>query len=709
MFKEFNLDNFKESKNVLEEKIEKSRAGINELIKIENKTYNNFAKPYQEIAEELNEFITPIFHIDSVKNSEQTQKVHEECLPLISNYETELSQNEYVYSALKDIQYNHSSEVSIIQDKYSLGDEDIGKLLDFMSCSPQDSSYNTGVFDVNNKYTFNDIQYNASRLLNATQYKVVENENRDFKLGGCGLDLDKKSRLKDINLKLSELSHKFSQNLLDSTNAFEMIIDDFEDVREIPQSDLELAKFEQDGKTKYKFTLQMPSYIAYVTYGSSRERREEIYKAYCTRAPQNGQIINEILQLKFERSNILGFDNYAQYSISTKMAKNENDVVSFLEELALKGKDGARKELEEVQKLAFSMDELKDCQNYDLAYYSEKLKKEKYDIDAEFYRPYFEQNSVLSGFFDFLYKIFNIEFVEKEVDAWDDKVKVYDILENNKTISRIYIDLESRKDKRGGAWMNNWHTHHINVEGKELLPTAYIVCNFPPSTSTNPSLLRHDDVVTLFHEMGHALHHLLSKVSEPFVSGISGVAWDVVEFPSQFLEYFAYDKEVLKLFAKHHETGEVLSDTAINRLIKAKNFQSSLALVRQVEFALFDFKLYQKLYETQDDVQNLIDEVREQVSVIKPPKYNKFQNGFAHIFSGGYSAGYYSYKWAEVLSADAFYLFLDTNVFNKDLALKYKNLILGKGGSVDMDKLFFDLTNRNPSVDSLLKIDGIIS
>jgi len=709
MFKKFNLDNFEESKNVLEEKIEKSRAAINELIEIENKTYNNFAKPYQEIAEELNEFITPIFHIDSVKNSEQTQKVHEECLPLISNYETELSQNEYVYSALKDIQYNHSSEVSNIQNKYSLSDEDMGKLLDFMSNNSIDTASKAGVYHVNSKYTFNDIQYNDKRLLNTTQYKVVENENRDFKLGGCGLDDDKKSRLKEINLKLSELSHKFSQNLLDSTNAFEMIIDDFEDVREIPQSDLELAKFDHDGNTKYKFTLQMPSYIAYVTYGSSRERREEIYKAYCTRAPKNADIINEILKLKFERSNILGFDNYAQYSISTKMAKNENDVVSFLEELALKGKDGARKELEEVQKLAFTLDELKDCQNYDLAYYSEKLKKEKYEIDAEFYRPYFEQNSVLNGFFDFLYKLFNIKFVEKEVDAWDDKVKVYDILENNQTISRIYIDLESRKDKRGGAWMNNWHTHYINSNGLELLPTAYIVCNFPPSTSTNPSLLRHDDVVTLFHEMGHALHHLLSKVSEPFVSGISGVAWDVVEFPSQFLEYFAYDKEVLKLFAKHHETGEVLGDTAIDRLIKAKNFQSSLALVRQVEFALFDFKLYQKLYETQDDVQKLIDEVREQVSVIKPPKYNKFQNGFAHIFSGGYSAGYYSYKWAEVLSADAFYLFLDSNVFNKDLALKYKNLILGKGGSVDMDKLFYELTNRNPSVDSLLKIDGIIS
>jgi len=709
MFKEFNLDNFEESKNVLESKIQKSRAAILSLIEIEDKTYKNFARPYQEIAEELNEFITPIFHIDSVKNTKETQKVHEECLPLISNYETELSQNEDVYTALKDIQYNHNTELKLIQDKYTLNNEELLYIMNTMDeNTAKNSTYNHD-YTVNGKYSFNDIQYNAKRLLSSTQIKVVENENRDFKLGGCGLDTDKKTRLKEINLKLSELSHKFSQNLLDSTNAFEMIIDNFEDVKEIPKSDLDSAKFEEDGKTKYKFTLQMPSYIAYVTYGSSRARREEMYKAYCTRAPQNSDIITDILKLKHERSRILGFDNYAQYSLSTKMAKTEQDVVSFLEELAIKGKAGASKELDEVKKLAFSLDKIEDCQNYDLAYYSEKLKKEKYDIDAEFYRPYFEQDSVLGGFFDFLYKIFNIKFVEQEVNAWDDKVKVFDIFEDGKTIARIYIDLESRKDKRGGAWMNNWHTHYENSNAEELLPTAYIVCNFPPSSSNNPSLLRHDDVVTLFHEMGHALHHLLSKVKEPFVSGISGVAWDVVEFPSQFLEYFAYDKEVLKLFAKHHKTSEVLSDAAIDRLIKAKNFQSSLALVRQVEFALFDFKLYQKPHETPDDVQKLIDTVRDQVSVIKPPKYNKFQNGFAHIFSGGYSAGYYSYKWAEVLSADAFYLFLDTDVFNKDLALKYKELILGKGGSVDMDKLFFDLTNRNPSVDSLLKIDGIIS
>ncbi len=276
-------------------------------------------------------------------------------------------------------------------------------------------------------------------------------------------------------------------------------------------------------------------------------------------------------------------------------------------------------------------------------------------------------------------------------------------------MARIFIDLESRTDKRGGAWMNNWHTHYFDSNDQEQLPTAYIVCNFPPSKDDTPSLLRHSDVVTLFHEMGHALHHLLSKVVEPFISGISGVAWDVVEFPSQFLEYFAYDKDVLKLFAKHYTTGEVLDDEAIEKLIKAKNFQSSLSLVRQVEFALFDFRLYQKLYNNGEEVQNLLDDVRKEVAVLTPPKYNKFQNGFAHIFSGGYSAGYYSYKWAEVLSADAFYLLLDSNVFNKELSLKYKELILGKGGSVDMDKLFYKLANRNPSVDSLLKIDGIIS
>lgn len=655
MFKEFNLDNLENSKELLENFLDENRKKIDELLNIENKTYKNFVLPFQEIGESINDFLTPIFHIDSVKNSEITTKVYEECIPVISKYETEISQNDEFYYAFKDIQSKEKS------------------------------------------------------TLNNIQNKVLENEIRDFKLSGCHLENNKKKRLEEINLKLSELSHKFSQNLLSATKSFEMIIEDFEDVKEIPASDLDLAKFEEEGITKYKFTLQMPSYLAYITYGTSREKREEIYKAYCTRAPQNGKIIEEILALKDEKVKILGFENYAQYSLATKMASKEEDVVSFLEELGKKAKVKAKEELNEIKELA-SKDGITDFRSSDVSYYSEKLKKAQYDLDEEYYRPYFEQQSVLNGFFDFLHQMFNIKFTKANTPAWDEKVKVYDLSEDDKVVARIYIDLESRSDKKGGAWMNNWHTYHKNSNGEINLPTAYIVGNFPPSAAETPSLLRHNDVVTLFHEMGHALHHLLSKIEEPFVSGISGVAWDTVEFPSQFLEYFSYDKEVLKLFAKHYQTGEVLDDEAIDKIIKAKNFQSSMATVRQVEFALFDFKVHQKLYKTEDEVQEILNSVRNEFSVMTPPSYNKFQNGFSHIFSGGYAAGYYSYKWAEVLSADAFYMFLDSgNIFNKELGIKYRDTILSKGGSYDMDKLFFDFAQREPSVDSLLKIDGIIS
>lgn len=655
MFKEFNLEKLTDSKVLLEKLLEQSKNEILELMEIKEKTYENFVMPYEEIGESINDFITPIFHIDSVKNSQTTGKVYEECLPIISKYETWISQNDNIYKALKDIQSK-------------------------------------------SKTSLNDIQI-----------KVLENEIRDFVLSGCHLDDDKKKRLEDINLTLSELSHKFSQNLLDATNEYEMIIENEDDIKEIPISDLELARFEEEGIIKYKFTLQIPSYMAYITYGTSREKREELYKAYCTKAPQNGEIIEQILKLKNEKVKILGFSSYSEYSLQTKMASKEEEVISFLEELGHKGKAKAIEELEEIKQLA-SKDGIKDFRSSDMAYYSEKLKKAKYDLDEEYYRPYFEQESVLNGFFDFLHQMFDIKFVQTDAKAWDEKVRVYNLLTNGKEIARIYIDLEARKDKRGGAWMNNWHSHYIDSKGQIHLPTAFIVCNFPQSTETTPSLLRHSDVVTLFHEMGHALHHLVSDIKDPYVSGISGVAWDTVEFPSQFLEYFSYDKEVLKLFAKHYETKEVLDDKAIDRIIKAKNFQSSLALVRQVEFALFDFKLYQDLYKSEEEVQNLLDEVRKEFAVIIPPSYNKFQNGFSHIFAGGYSAGYYSYKWAEVLSADAFYMFIDSgNIFNKELALKYKKTILSKGGSANMDELFYNFAQRKPSIDSLLRIDGIIS
>ena len=654
MFKEFHIENFENSSKLLEELLNNSRVEVEKLLEIKNKTYKNFVLPFAEIGEKINEFITPIFHLDSVKNSKITSKVYEECLPLISKYESEISQNENIYTSFKNIQSNEKS------------------------------------------------------TLNNIQHKVLENEIRDFELSGCQLENNKKQRLEEIDLALGELSHKFSQNILEATNSFSLIIENFEDVKEIPKSDLELAKFEEDGKTKYKFTLQMPSYIAYMTYGTSREKREELYKAYTTRAPQNGEIIEKILALKDEKVKILGFKNYASYSLATKMANSEDDVINFLEELGNKAKEKAMKELEEIKQIA-KEDGVDDFRASDISFYSEKLKKAQYDIDEEYYRPYFEQNSVLNGFFTALNELFDIEFKSSNASSWDEKVKVYDILENNKTIARIYIDLEARDDKRGGAWMNNWHSYYKDSNNKINLPTAYIVGNFPQSTKDIPSLLRHSDVVTLFHEMGHALHHLLSKVEEPTVSGISGVAWDVVEFPSQFLEYFSYDRDILKLFAKHYQTGEVLDDEAISRLIKAKNFQSSMATVRQIEFALFDFKLHQKLYKTEFEIQELLNSIRDKFSVIKTPEYNKFQNSFSHIFSGGYSAGYYSYKWAEVLSADAFYMFLDSkNVLNKELGLKYKNCVLSCGGSENMDKLFFDFAQREPKIDSLLKIDGII-
>ncbi len=655
MFKEFDLSDLENSKELLEIFLDENRKKIDDLLKIENKTYKNFVLPFQEIGESINDFLTPIFHIDSVKNSSVTTKVYEECIPVISKYETEISQNENIYSALISIQSKEKS------------------------------------------------------TLNNIQNKVLENEIRDFKLSGCHLENDKKKRLEEISLRLSELSHKFSQNLLNATNAFEMIIDNFEDVKEIPASDLELAKFEEEGVTKYKFTLQMPSYLAYITYGTNREKREEIYKAYCTKAPENGKIIEELLALKDEKVKILGFDSYAQYSLATKMAAKEDDVIKFLEELGHKAKNRAKEELEEIKEIA-AKDGITDFKSFDMSYYSEKLKMAQYDFDEEYFRPYFEQQSVLNGFFDFLHQMFNVKFTKVNTPAWDEKVKVYDLSEDGKTIARIYIDLEARKDKRGGAWMNNWHSHYRTSTGEIKLPTAYIVGNFPQSTNETPSLLRHSDVVTLFHEMGHALHHLLSKIEEPFVSGISGVAWDTVEFPSQFLEYFSYDKDVLKLFAKHYITKEVLDDESIDKIIKAKNFQSSLATLRQVEFALFDFKLYQKLYKSENEIQDLLDTIRNEFAVMIPPKYNKFQNGFSHIFSGGYAAGYYSYKWAEVLSADAFYMFIDSgNIFNKELGIKYRDTILSQGGSYDMDKLFFNFAQREPSVDSLLRIDGIIS
>jgi len=641
---EVDLDNFIKNLNT---KLDANNEEITKLLKIENKTYTNFVKPLQMMEEYLGHFFTPLSHINSVNNTEETQKVYSDSLPIITEYSTKLSQNLDIYKAYKEIQADEKD------------------------------------------------------ALNHEQNRVLELNIQNFELSGANLDEKTKARLQEINIKESELSNNFSQNLLDATNAYEKIIEDEKDVEGLPQSEVQNAKFEEDGKTKYKFTLQMPSYIAYMTYGKNQTIREEIYKAYVSRAPQNGKIIEELLALKDEEAKLLGFKNYASLSLASKMAEDEQSVLKFLNDLLQNSKAQAKEELKEVQELAD-----KPLQSFDSAYYSELLKKKKYEIDEEEYRPYFEQKSVIDGMFTFLNKLFHIEFKKIDEKLWDEKATSYDLYVANKLKARLYLDLEARESKRGGAWMHNFQTHCKDLEGKEQLASAFVVCNFPASSDNNPSLLRHDDVVTLFHEMGHAIHHLLSDVDENEVSGVNGVEWDAVEFPSQFLENFAYEPEVLKLFASHYKTGEIISDEMIQKLVKSKNFLSASAMLRQLEFSLFDFKLHTGVF-TEDEVQSLLDEIREQTALIKPPAYNKFQNGFAHIFAGGYSAGYYSYKWAEVLSADALFSVVDEGIFDSKTAQDYLNIVLSGGGSKSMGTFFKELMQRDANPKSLLRLNGI--
>lgn len=644
-FLKFNvdLDGFIDELN---KRVEENNKKIDELLEIKEKTYSNFVKPLGMIDEYLEQFFTPLSHINSVNNTEKTQEIYADSLPIITEYSTKLSQNLNIYKAYKEI-------------------------------------------------------YSNEKNLNQEQKKVLELNIQNFELSGAHLDEKTKERLQEINIRKSELSNDFSQNVLDATSAYEYIITDERDVEGIPQSDLLDAKFEENGVTKYRFILQMPSYIAYMTYGKNEKIREELYRAYVTRAPQNEQIIDELLALKNEMSRLLGFPSYAAYSLASKMAKDEKSVIDFLEKLLMNSKEQAHAEIKELQEMAH-----KPLCSFDTAYYSELLKKEKYDIDEELYRVYFEQISVLNGMFDFLNKLFGITFKKIDEKLWDEKAFSYDLYIGDKLKARLYLDLEARKSKQGGAWMNNFQTHCIDEKGNEQLASAVIVCNFPPSSKNNPSLLRHDDVVTLFHEMGHALHHMLSSVDENEVSGVNGVEWDAVEFPSQFLENFAYEPHVLKLFATHHETKEIIPDEMIEKLVRSKNFLSASGMLRQLEFSIFDFKLHTELYQG-DEVQNLLDSIREESALIKPPSYNKFQNGFSHIFAGGYAAGYYSYKWAEVLSADAFFSVVDEGIFGSEIARKYLNIVLSRGGSLSMEKLFKELMGREPNPNNLLRLNGI--
>lgn len=645
MFQEFKINNLEQFPKDLESLLNQQRETIKEITASNETSYERVLKPLQDLDEALSLFFTPLSHLNSVMNSEETQKAYEVSIPLLSKFHSEIAQNTALFNKIEQIKTDNEEAKT-----------------------------------------------------------VVSHEIRDFVLSGVKLPEEKKKRMEEISLKLSELSNQFSQNLLDATNAYELIIEDEKDVEGLPQSDLDAAKEDLDGKAVYKFTLQTPSYLAYMTYGPNREYRKELSKAYATRAPENAEVIDQILSLKHEKSKLLGFSSYAQYALETRDASHEDDVITFLNELADAALPQAKNELAELKAFALKTDGIEDLAGYDVGYYSEKLKKEKFDFDDTMTKPYFVQEKVLLGLLDIVSELFDVTFEPADIPTWHTCVKPFDIFEKGKLSGRIYFDLEARKEKRGGAWMNDWETHYVDSTGKLHLPSAFIVCNFSPTTSKTPSLLRHDDVVTLFHEMGHAVHHLFGKCKERSVSGINGVAWDVVEFPSQFLENFAYEAAILKRFGFHYETGEPISNELMAKIKETKNFQAALGILRQVEFSLFDFVLHQDLYQG-EEVQTLLDGIREKTSLLTPPSYNKFQHGFSHIFAGGYAAGYYSYKWAEVLSADAFFSCLDNDSgFNKERAKGYKEYILASGGAIEMSELYQEWLGRKADVQSLIKL-----
>jgi oligopeptidase A len=630
--------------------VSRNKKLIKELLTIKKKNFQNFVLPFLELEEALGFEFQPISHINGVKNSKKTQKAIKELLPILSEYSTKISQNEELYSALKSA-------------------------------------------------------YECDGTLSDEAKMALKLELQDFENDGVGKPKSVKKRIEEINTRLGSLENDFSQNVLDDTNSFEMIVTDEAAVAELPAIEKEQAKVKKDGKNVYRFTLHQPSFVAFMTYGTDRAKREELYKAYVTRGAKNGALMEEILALRDEKAKLLGYKNYCEHSIAVKSAPSPEAVNEFLLSLAKETKHFAQDDY--VQLKAFAA--AHGCENlesFDNAYYTEQLRKELFDIDEEHLKNYFESGATVNGMFSFVEKIFGVSFKKANTKTWHKKATAYDLYEKGALIGRLFVDLEARKSKKGGAWMDNWTSGSITPKGSNRLPIAYITCNFAPSSKTTPSLLRHNDVETLFHEMGHALHHLLAKNTICSVSGVNGVLWDVVEFPSQFLENFAYEKSVLELFAKHYQTGEMLPESEIQKLQKAKNFQAAMGVVRQLELGLFDMRIHSQAM-NEDEVRETIDEVRKEVAVITPPAYNKFQNSFTHIFGGSYAAGYYSYKWAEVLSADAYMEFSDKGVFDGELGKKMRESVFAQGGAVDMNKLFHEFAGRDVDSSSLLRLYGL--
>ena len=623
--------------------------------------------PLGDLDDWLNSIWSPVSHLNAVVNSDELREAYNACLPKLSEYSTWVGQNKGLYQAYKSLKDSAEFESHLDQ----------------------------------------------------AQRKSVDNAVRDFHLSGVDLPEDKKKRFGEIKHRLSELTSKFGENVLDATQAWSKLIEDKDELSGVPESSLEAFELaaQQNDANGYWLTLDMPCYLAVMTYCENAQLRQEMYEAYTTRASDkgpyadkwdNGPLMNEILALRQEQAEILGFSNYAECSIATKMTETTDQVISFLNDLAAKSYAAAEKELQELTAFATEQYAVVNLNAWDIPFYSEKLKHQKYEISQEELRPWFPLEKVLTGLFAIAEKLFDVSFEQQTVDTWHDDVRFFKVFRDGKAIAGFYLDLFARANKRGGAWMADCRVHRRNTEGALQLPIAFLTCNFNGPVADKPALLTHNEVTTLFHEFGHGLHHMLTKVEEGSVSGINGVAWDAVELPSQFLENWCWEREAIPLMSGHFETGEPLPEEKLDKMLAAKNFQSAMQMVRQIEFALFDFRIHLE-YQAGLDVHDVIQQVRKQVAVIQPPEFNRFENSFSHIFAGGYAAGYYSYKWAEVLSADAFSKFEEEGIFNEATGRSFLSNILEKGGSQEPMELFESFRGRKPTPEALLRHSGLTS
>ena len=640
-------------------------------------TWDNFVQPFEDANEHLSRAWGQVGHLNMVMNSPELREVYNANLPKVTQYYAELAQNLALFQKYKAI---HNS---------------------------------TG--------------YAA---LSAAQKKVIGNELRDFRLGGAELPEEQKARFMQIQEELSELCSKFSDNILDATNAYTCVIGDESSISGIPADErqvaaeacLELAEAaaQEAGKKGWLFTLKAPSYGPVMQYADNRALRERMYRAYTTRAseqlPEGGKIeldntplMTQILKLRAEEARMLGFANFAEYSLASKMADTPQQVAEFLRELAQRAKPFAEKDLAELREFAATQLGIKELQAWDVSYAGEKLRQQRYAFSEQEVKQYFPEDAVLSGLFGLVTSLFGLKITASSAPKWHETVRFFDIRdESGKLIGQFYLDLYARASKRGGAWMDDAITRRRTSNGIQI-PVAYLNCNFASPLGGRSALFTHDEVNTLFHEFGHGLHHLLTQVEELGVSGINGVEWDAVELPSQFMENFCWEWDVLQNMTRHADSHEKLPRALYDKMIAEKNFQSGLQMLRQIEFSLFDLRLHSDYdADGKQSVQQLLDEVRAEVAVLIPPAFNRFQNSFSHIFSGGYAAGYYSYKWAEVLSADAYSLFEENGVLDAAIGSHFRQEILAVGGSRNAMDSFIAFRGRAPEIDALLRHNGLV-